>query len=728
MIKILFAILFAVNVAWPACNKINMPTDYSIVANGTRANLKANFDEVQTKTNPCMDSVDEVRGRFTGYTGSFGIYSLENMRLRLDSDASTTARLSVENSNGDSLFRVSEDSSAKVFGALSVAGASTFTGSAVLSNNLTLSLFATGRIPYTTTAGLLTSGTGLTYDGSAFNVTGSAAISGNLSLLGSQDILFADNSGTALTFKEGGNPYLRFVTTNGAEKITAFKAIDATGGNITLGTSSNAYDFMFNGPTANNRNLFWQTAGLNRWKIFTNSTAETGSNAGSDLSIAAYNDAGSLNGTALTITRSNRTAAFGDNVTVGGTLGVTGATTLTGNVGIGGNSSVSAALDLTSSGMTGSTQFGIASGPTFGTAAITAGYAGYFKLTNSGSFTMGTGAGLFVVGPTLGASTVTNLIGLDIASQTGGTNNYAIRTGASGLIQLGSLTASSAVATDASKNLISVTNTGTGNNVLSASPTLTGTINAASQTLSGTLGVTGVTTATGGLTLGASFVDKTTTITSNTTLTTAHSTIFADASSGTITVTLPAASGNTGLIYTFYKIDISAPATGGGNLLTVDGNASETIGGTLQKVMMSNTGQSRLKIICDGSNWQILDQYEEGTFTLTMTGCVSNPTTTAYWARTGRQCTLRAGALSGTSNSASTTLTGYPTALLNSNGTIYTSYNEVQDNGTSYLGNVVMTPGGWTVYYKATYTSAPTATFTTSGTKAVYVDLSYTTQ
>lgn len=47
------------------------------------------------------------------------------------------------------------------------------------------------------------------------------------------------------------------------------------------------------------------------------------------------------------------------------------------------------------------------------------------------------------------------------------------------------LTASSSVQTDASKNLISVTNTGTGNNVMSASPTLTGTLNCAG--ISGTL-------------------------------------------------------------------------------------------------------------------------------------------------------------------------------------------------------------------------------------------------
>ena len=49
---------------------------------------------------------------------------------------------------------------------------------------------------------------------------------------------------------------------------------------------------------------------------------------------------------------------------------------------------------------------------------------------------------------------------------------------------LSGLTASTALALDASKNVVSVTNTGTGNNVLSASPTLTGTIAGASLSLS----------------------------------------------------------------------------------------------------------------------------------------------------------------------------------------------------------------------------------------------------
>ena len=54
----------------------------------------------------------------------------------------------------------------------------------------------------------------------------------------------------------------------------------------------------------------------------------------------------------------------------------------------------------------------------------------------------------------------------------------------SGTTTLSGLTASTALALDASKNVVSVTNTGTGSNVLSASPTLTGTIAGASLSLS----------------------------------------------------------------------------------------------------------------------------------------------------------------------------------------------------------------------------------------------------
>lgn len=128
MIRILLALFLFANVAWAACTKINMPTDYAVVTNGTRANLKANFSETQNRVNPCMDSVDEVRGRFSGYGTNLAITSLENLRLRIDGDGSTTGIFLVETSNGDSLFRVKEDSTAKFFGDLTVAGGLSSTG------------------------------------------------------------------------------------------------------------------------------------------------------------------------------------------------------------------------------------------------------------------------------------------------------------------------------------------------------------------------------------------------------------------------------------------------------------------------------------------------------------------------------------------------------------------------------------------------------------------------
>lgn len=61
-------------------------------------------------------------------------------------------------------------------------------------------------------------------------------------------------------------------------------------------------------------------------------------------------------------------------------------------------------------------------------------------------------------------------------------------------LQLSGLVATSALATDASKNLVSVANTGTGNNVLSAAPTLTGTINCGPIVSTGTVTGTAIST------------------------------------------------------------------------------------------------------------------------------------------------------------------------------------------------------------------------------------------
>ena len=75
-------------------------------------------------------------------------------------------------------------------------------------------------------------------------------------------------------------------------------------------------------------------------------------------------------------------------------------------------------------------------------------------------------------------------------------------------------------------------------------------------------------------------------------------TILADATSGVITVNLPAASGNSGKTYNIKKTDASA------NAITIDGNASETIDGATTATI--STQYQSLTVQCDGSNWHII--------------------------------------------------------------------------------------------------------------------------
>ncbi len=213
MIRNILALLLFINSAWAVCTKISMPTDYSVVTNGTRANLKANFTETQVRVNPCMDSVDEVRARLSGYSTNLAITSLENLRLKLDGDASGTAKLIVETSNGDSLFRVSEDSSAKFFGPV------TFTAAPVFSS-------VTASLP--------------------------------LAVNGSKALITSPVTGTGSTVVMSAAPALSgTVTSSGDINGNSGKYfLDATNGRIGAGLASPAYTIQGRSAATNGQNLF----------------------------------------------------------------------------------------------------------------------------------------------------------------------------------------------------------------------------------------------------------------------------------------------------------------------------------------------------------------------------------------------------------------------------------------------------------------------------------------
>ncbi len=86
--------------------------------------------------------------------------------------------------------------------------------------------------------------------------------------------------------------------------------------------------------------------------------------------------------------------------------------------------------------------------------------------------------------------------------------------------------------------------------------------------------------------------------TTNYTTTNADHTLLVDATSGAVTITLVAVSGNSGLIHVIKKIDSSA------NTVTIDGNSSETIDGATTQVL--NGQWQSLEIHTDASAWYII--------------------------------------------------------------------------------------------------------------------------
>ncbi len=103
-------------------------------------------------------------------------------------------------------------------------------GSSALTTN---AITGTGNVMMSaspTTTGTLT-GAAANFSGAvstgALSAT-SANLSSSLTFAAGQDIIIQDNSASALTVTEGGNAYLRFVTTNSGEAVNVFKAASLT--------------------------------------------------------------------------------------------------------------------------------------------------------------------------------------------------------------------------------------------------------------------------------------------------------------------------------------------------------------------------------------------------------------------------------------------------------------------------------------------------------------------
>lgn len=218
MKRLFLGLLFLVSAA-RAVDTLSIPTNYLTVTTGTRATLAGNFTSIETWGNKVRDSIAQVTARLGGYTGSLTMTSLANLRLKLDGDNSETARLLVESGNGDSLFTVREDSTAKFYGNLTVNGTSTFTG-ATTHSALTASLpvftngskvLASNAMTGTGSVVMHTAPTtaGLWTHGGALTVGDSIRLTGRLNIVNAQ-------AETFLTSSTAANPAFIKLTANGA--------------------------------------------------------------------------------------------------------------------------------------------------------------------------------------------------------------------------------------------------------------------------------------------------------------------------------------------------------------------------------------------------------------------------------------------------------------------------------------------------------------------------------
>lgn len=194
----------------------------------------------------------------------------------------------------------------------------------------------------------------------------------------------------------------------------------------------------------------------------------------------------------------------------------------------------------------------------------------------------GTGLLVFATSPTLTTPAIGSG-GFTVAGSASGTTSVIATSAASGTLTL-------PAATD---TLVGKATTDTLTNKTLSSSVLTGTLTAGGS--AGTNGFYLQSTGTGVQWASVSVLDSVVSKTASYSATTADTVILCDATSAAITITLYAASGNSGRSITVKKTDSST------NSVTIDGNASETIDGDLTKVISSQ--YSSYTMVCNGTSW-----------------------------------------------------------------------------------------------------------------------------
>ncbi|WP_316815846.1 hypothetical protein [Pedobacter nyackensis] len=123
------------------------------------------------------------------------------------------------------------------------------------------------------------------------------------------DIALVSNAGNISLYANGATRLS--VTGSSVDVLVPMTATAASFSSTVRATTS----YLLNGAPATIRSLAYQTNNVNRWYVYTDQGAETGSNVGSNFNIARYSDAGVYLSNALIINRASGNATFSNTVT-----------------------------------------------------------------------------------------------------------------------------------------------------------------------------------------------------------------------------------------------------------------------------------------------------------------------------------------------------------------------------------------------------------------------------
>lgn len=157
-------------------------------------------------------------------------------------------------------------------------------------------------------------------DRDTFSDFGSLTIFGGVAVTSRFKTAFVPFSGSHSTIRVNKNPGSTYFSASPAglttyRSYTGENVIDNGTRNFTVrsvhaGITTNA-EARVTGAAATARRVSWQTSDVDRVKAGLNTTAESGSNAGSDWTLDMYSDAGAFLVTAATVTRANGNFTIG---------------------------------------------------------------------------------------------------------------------------------------------------------------------------------------------------------------------------------------------------------------------------------------------------------------------------------------------------------------------------------------------------------------------------------